>query len=86
MVRLSAKSFDTAVRIVHEPTNTSAIAVGWYRKGGFNSLIEMAMRTLKARIMMASKAIWSRKTVRTYSDDTFKLDEDEILLKERTEE
>lgn len=81
---------ESAVRIVHYPTNTSAVAVGgWCRP--FVKLKKEAMRTLKIRILMASKAIWSSKLVRTYHwDSNFnpekyysEFDLDEILRKEK---
>jgi hypothetical protein len=66
------QSSDCAVRVIHYPTNTSAIAVGWYSRGGFKPLLSRVIRTLKVRITMAKKAIWSNKLVRTYQGNIIK--------------
>jgi len=54
-----------AVRIIHYPTNTSAVAIG----GQLTSMLrlkEKAMRALKVRVLMAKRGEWSSKVIRTY--------------------
>ena len=56
-----------AVRIIHYPTNTSAIAVS--SSGRLTSMLRLkqqAMRALKVRVLMAKRGEWSSKIVRTY--------------------